>query len=200
MPVKLNSTGGGSVTMDVGSTASNFTVTLPSGTGTAVVNNVSSAIVSGTAVSASGTSVDFTGIPSWAKRVTVMLNGVSLNGVGRHLIQLGTGGSPTTSGYLSNYMRISTDNSTVRSNNSITSGLPFFADEAGDVTTGVAVFTLLTGNTWLGFGGSITTGTNAGGDKVSCSITLSGTLNMIRVTTTTGTPTFDAGTINILYE
>ena len=36
------------------------------------VSGNSGALVSGTAVSASGTAVDFTGIPSWAKRVTVM--------------------------------------------------------------------------------------------------------------------------------
>ena len=34
MPLKLNSTGGGSVTLDTGSTASTFTLTLPSATGT----------------------------------------------------------------------------------------------------------------------------------------------------------------------
>lgn len=36
MPIKLNSTGGGSVTLDTGSTASNFTLTVPSNTGTLI--------------------------------------------------------------------------------------------------------------------------------------------------------------------
>ena len=46
-------------------------------------------IVSGTAVaSTSGTSIDFTSIPSWVKRITVMFNGVSLTGTDALLIQL----------------------------------------------------------------------------------------------------------------
>jgi hypothetical protein len=35
---------------------------------------------------------------------------------------------------------------------------------------------------------------------VSGSIALSGTLDRVRITTVNGTDTFDAGTINILYE
>lgn len=38
-------------------------------------------LVAATAVaSTSGTSIDFTGIPAWVRRVTVMFNGVSTNG------------------------------------------------------------------------------------------------------------------------
>ena len=59
-----------------------------------------SSIVSGTAQnSTSGTSIDFTGIPSWAKRVTVMFNGVSTNGNSKIIARIGTGGTPTASGY-----------------------------------------------------------------------------------------------------
>ena len=58
-------------------------------------------ITSGTAVaSTSGTSIDFTSIPSWVKRITVMFNGVSTNGTSQVQIQLGAG-SVTTTGYLS---------------------------------------------------------------------------------------------------
>jgi hypothetical protein len=52
----------------------------------------------------------------------------------------------------------------------------------------------------MGLGGSLTTGANAGGGNTYSSVSLAGALNMIRVTTSTGTPTFDSGTINILYE
>ena len=58
-----------------------------------------SSIVSGTAQnSTSGTAIDFTGIPSWVKRITVMFNGVSTNGTSNLLLQIGAG-SVTTSGY-----------------------------------------------------------------------------------------------------
>jgi hypothetical protein len=167
--------------------------------GTTGVQGNSGALVLGTAVSASGTSVDFTGIPSWVKRVTVTVNNLSANAFGRVWIQLGTGGTPTTSGYTTNYNWISTNNSTVRSN-TVSSAFPFFGDEAGDSTTGAMVFTLITGNTWVGMGGSLTTGPNAGGGSTFGSIALAGVLNMVRVTTSSGTPTFDSGTINILYE
>ena len=168
--------------------------------GTTGVQDNSGAFVQGTAVaSTSGTSIDFTGIPSWAKRVTIMLNNVSTNSSGRIWMQLGTGGTPTTSGYSTTYNWISTNNSTVRSS-PVTSAFPFFADEASDFTTGVMVFTLLTGNTWMGLGGSQTTGSNAGGGSTFGSISLAGALNMVRLTTGTGTPTFDSGTVNITWE
>jgi len=58
-------------------------------------------ITSGTAVaSTSGASIDFTGLPAWVKRITVMLNGVSTNGTSNYLIQLGAG-SITSTGYVS---------------------------------------------------------------------------------------------------
>ena len=41
--------------------------------------------------STSGTSIDFTSIPSWVKRITVMFNGVSTNGSNNLLIQIGLG-------------------------------------------------------------------------------------------------------------
>lgn len=47
----------------------------------------------------SGTFKEFTGIPSWARRVTLHLWYVSTNGAANMLVQLGTGGAPTASGY-----------------------------------------------------------------------------------------------------
>ena len=75
MPLNLASTGGGSVTLTVPSTASTFTATVPAVTGTLLISGQASAITSATAVaSTSGTSIDYTGIPSWVKRITVMFN------------------------------------------------------------------------------------------------------------------------------
>lgn len=67
MPLKLNSTGGGSVTLDVGSTASNYTVTLPATSGTlmpiATVTNNGVVYVnsSGSVTSGSGLVFDSSG-------------------------------------------------------------------------------------------------------------------------------------------
>lgn len=47
MPLKLNSSGGGSVTLDVPSTASDFTATVPANTGTLVTTGSTAAVTQG---------------------------------------------------------------------------------------------------------------------------------------------------------
>ena len=204
MPVKLNSTGGGSVTLTTPSTASDFTATFPAATGN-VVTTGSSAVVtpamltqpltSGTAVTASGTSVDFTGIPSWVKRVTVMFREVSTNGISRVIVQLGAT-TITTSGY-------GAAGSTSFGGSSIAnigSGQGFIieASSAAELRNGLMIFTNISGNTWCGMSAFGNSGGAAGfgGGFVS----LSGTLDRLRITTVNGTDTFDTGSINILYE
>jgi hypothetical protein len=157
-----------------------------------------SALVSGTSVaSTSGTSIDFTGIPSWVKRVTVMFDGVSTGGTSVVQMQLGAG-SVQTSGYKST----SSFSTSAQCFLAATSG--FITDteyaSASIIRSGLYIFTLLGSNVWVGSG-------TMGGDasaQVSCanagSVTLSGTLDRVRITTVNGTDAFDAGSINILYE
>jgi hypothetical protein len=156
------------------------------------------AITAGTSVaSTSGTSIDFTSIPSWVKRVTVMLEGVSTNGTSLLQVQLGDSGGIETTGYTSASLRTS---ATALNANSITSG--FGTDgtnaTAAFVRHGSLIFSLLGSNTWTAQG-VFSVGTDAvsasGGSK-----TLSDTLTQVRITTVNGTDTFDAGSINILYE
>jgi hypothetical protein len=152
-------------------------------------------ITSGTAVaSTSGTSIDFTSIPSWVKRITVMLSGVSTNGTSQPQIQIGSG-SFTTSGYSSAIAQTNSNQTT-----SITTGLRLSFDTgAAHSLTGVATFYLLTGSTYVG--SSVINRINDGyGEIGSTTIALSGACDRIRLTTTNGTDTFDAGTVNILYE
>lgn len=197
MSLKLNSSGGGSVTLQEPSTATNGTLTLPAGTGNVTVNGLNSNIVSGTAqASTSGTSIDFTGIPSWVKRITLMFSGVSTNGTSSTIVQLGTGATPTytTSGYLGS---ASTSGGTTANfssgfmvNNSVA---------AASVVHGQVVLINLSGNLWtesgvLGLSDSSNNRTSGG------SVTLGDVLTAIRITTVTGVNTFDAGSINILYE
>ena len=154
-------------------------------------------ITSGTAVaSTSGTSIDFTSIPSWVKRITVMFNGVSTNGISNWLFQLGSG-SVTTSGYLGTGYRAA--NGGVWVNIAFTTGFGIPFDTASAVASGHLVFTLVGSNIWVVSGflsrSDTTTVGGTGGN-----ITLSGTLDRVRITTVGGTDTFDAGSINILYE
>ena len=154
-------------------------------------------IVRGTAVATtSGTAVDFTSIPSWVKRITLMLQGVSLSGTANILFQLGTGGTPTTTGYVSGASSIGSGST---SSISSTSGIPIYLASAAVSVSGSISFFNLSSNIWTasgisGYGGA--TGTDTSGGHVS----LGGVLNIVRITTTNGTDTFDAGSVNILYE
>jgi hypothetical protein len=183
-------------------------LTYPSADGTAdqaLVTNGSgvlsfasrSRLISGTSVaSTSGTSIDFTGIPSWVKRVTVMFSGVSTNGTSQLQVQIGSG-SVTTSSYSSYAAQIS--NATNPSANSVTSGFHIFVQSASAVRHGRMILANITGNVWVAdhvIGEPGAGSVNSGGGNVA----LSDTLDRIRITTVNGTDTFDAGSINILYE
>ena len=157
-----------------------------------------SIITSGTAVaSTSGTSIDFTSIPTWVKRVTVMFNGVSTSGTSVPLVQLGAG-SVTTTGYVSSSARLQ-DSSAVSVSNS-TAGFVVPLANASNVFSGAIQFTNVTGNTWVGQGVLSTALVSPFSMPISGLIALGGTLDRVRITTTGGTDTFDAGSINILYE
>jgi hypothetical protein len=155
-------------------------------------------LTSRTAVaSTSGTSIDFTSIPSWVKRITVMYSGLSTNGLSGVQVQLGTSDGLTTSGYTGVATYVGATNSS--GGTSYTTGLPLANMGSGDVTSGMTVIALITGNTWV----STTVNghsNNNYGHMGGGGVTLSGTLDRIRINSVNGTDTFDAGSINILYE
>ena len=164
---------------------------------TVASTGVSGTIVQGTAVaSTSGTTIDFTGIPSWAKKITVMFSEVSASGTSVPLIQLGDSGGIETTGYLGAGTNLTSTTSTSR----YTTGFGLGASSAAAQTRNGGIVISLTGsNTWVAFGAlgrSDADGTFVvGGSKA-----LSDTLTQVRITTVNGTDTFDAGTINIQYE
>lgn len=155
-----------------------------------------SSIVSGTAVTASGTAVDFTGIPSWAKRVTVMFASVSTTGTVDVIVQLGSS-TIQTSGYVAQSWAGGSGNV----GRTITAGFPIDSGSEGstDSRHGALVLVNMTGNVWVGFG-NVGRGVSDAVNALSGSVALSGALDRLRITTSTGTQTFDAGTINIMYE
>lgn len=192
MGVKLVSSSGGSVEVNPPTTASNFTQTLVATTGTLAP------IVSGTAVaSTSGTSIDFTGIPSWVKRITVVLSGVSTSGSSLLLVRVGTSGGIVSTGY------DSTANAGVSAGQyqNITNAFCItYNAGATSKFKGAIVLTNISGNTWVQTGTTSDSVVNLVTTNSSGDVTLSGTLDRVRITTVNGTDTFDAGTINILYE
>ena len=156
-------------------------------------------IASGTAVaSTSGTSIDFTSIPSWVKRITVMFNGVSLSGTSNILVQIGSG-SVTTSGYSSSSTIAGSTNSTAGLNS--TAGfIVNIGSGAANLFSGVATINLISGTTWVSSNSGGLTNATYGSNGGGVSPALSTTLDRVRITTVNGTDTFDAGSINILYE
>ena len=209
MTLRLNGSTSGYVEIDAPATAGSNTLVLPTGNGNAdqaLVTNGSGTlsfadrgrIVQGTAqASTSGTSIDFTGIPSWAKRVTVMFNGVSTNGNSTVQVQLGTSAGPVTSGYTCTMGVISYGSATVA--NSITSGFGMIGGDATVTRSGLLVLNKISGNTWV-CNGNILIISWTYSDFIYGSVTLGSDLDRIRITTVNGTDAFDAGTINILYE
>jgi len=180
-------------------TLTNKTLTSPSIGGT--VSLSASLISSATAVnSTSGTSIDFTSIPSWVKRITVMFNGVSTTGANAIMMQLGVSGTPETTGYIS--ICGSIQNSSASVLNSTAGFLTTTTGNIGAATSVSGLFTIgLIGSNIWSYSGNMSR--ESAGNTVffgAGSKTLAGTLNMVRITTTTGTDTFDAGSVNIFYE
>lgn len=145
--------------------------------------------------STSGTSIDFTGIPSWAKKITVMFNVVSTSGASYPRVQLGSTTIATT-GYSSNSNTMANTSTNLILNS--TSGFDMYIGNASSVITGTLQFNLLGINLWVA-NGIINTLATAQVTVVGA-VTLSSTLDRIRITTVNGTDTFDAGQIGVLYE
>jgi hypothetical protein len=157
-------------------------------------------LVSGTSVTASGTSVDFTGIPSWVKRITVMFSVISTNGSSVPIIQLGSGSVETT-GYTSGTGVIQATSAS--QSTTVTTGIALAVSgflTSASTFTGAVTFSLIGSNAWVASGNITREG---GGTTVyftAGSKTTAATLDRVRITTVNGTDTYDAGTINILYE
>jgi hypothetical protein len=153
---------------------------------------------SGTAqATTSGTFKDFTGIPSWVKRITVMFSGVSTSGTSNLQIQIGPSGGVETTGYGSSMTYIV--NATPATTNISTGFLVGTYGSAAASYNGIITICTLGSSIWtmacnLNDAGSTRTFFGSGGK------TITGTLDRVRITTVNGTDTFDAGSVNILYE
>jgi len=192
--IKLARGNSGATTADILSVSSTGAIT------GATING--GAITSGTAqATTSGTAIDFTGIPSWAKRITVMFNGVSTNGTSPVAVQLGKSGGVETTDYSGFGMFASASATAANIIGSTANTIGFNTSASSFIdnsSVGIATISNISGNTWIfssntASQASITSFGN--GAK-----TLAGTLDRVRITTVNGTNTFDAGSINIMYE
>ena len=148
-----------------------------------------------TAQSATGTSVTFTDIPSWVKRITVMFSGVSTNGTSNLIVQLGDSGGIEITNYLGAAFIQTGSGAT-----NFTSGFIFEPNTAAAVLLhGNMYITKVDGNLYSETS-CVSSSATAVGRWGAGTKTLSDTLTQIRITTVNGTDTFDAGTINVMYE
>lgn len=214
MTLRLNGSTSGYTELDAPAVAGNNNIKLPAGNGSAyqIVRNGAVAgqleyadAVTLDTVNAGGTNpfpstggptaVEFTAIPSWVSKITVILSGVSISGTDLIQIQLGSG-SFATSGYLSGATTFASGSTNAA--NSTTGMIIQGSGTASLVIHGIATLARIAGNTWvMSFSG----GTSEAGRTLlgGGSIALGGTLDRLRVKTD-GTNTFDAGSINIMYE
>jgi hypothetical protein len=172
-------------------------ITISGTDGVGVTGNVG-ALTAGTAVaSTSGTSIDFTGIPSFAKRITVMFNAISSNGTSNFLVQLGTSAGIQNTGYTAYSYNVAGPASA-----SYTTGFGVvtFNSPQSSIFSGQMTLLLVdNSNNWISTSSLASNGPSmsvGGGTKT----TLGAVLDRVRITTVNGTDTFDAGSINILFE
>jgi len=125
----------------------------------------------------------------------VSFSGVSTNGTSTYLVQIGSG-SVTSTGYQSVSVALP-GGAAVNS----TAGMIISSANASNVFHGQMVLTLLNNNTWVA--SAVLADYLSTFYMVTCggvSSNLSGALDRVVITTTNGTDTFDAGSINIMYE
>jgi hypothetical protein len=213
MTLRLNGSTSGYTEIDAPAVAGSNTLVLPTGNGTAdqvIATNGSGALsfadrgrmVLETAKAwnwntlTTNAVIDFTGIPSWVKKITVMLNGVSTSGTSNLQIQLGDSGGIENTNYSSG--SAATGGGTITPTGVVTTGMVLFNNTGSTATIqGLVTFVNINANDWVQSHNAI--------DPARClfgagSKTLSATLDRVRITTVNGTDTFDAGSINILYE
>lgn len=189
----------GQVFTGTGVTAGTSITAFVSGTGNTGTYTVSASqtVASTTMTVTQVVAIDFTSIPSWVKRITVMLNGVSVSGASQIQVQIGSG-SVTTTGYTS-----AASNAQGTALAVVTSTTGFTTGGANAANVHYTTFNIVnpSGFVYQLFGnGNIN---SSGTFTVYCAsgtVTLSGTIDRLRLTTVNGTDTFDAGNINILYE
>jgi hypothetical protein len=151
-------------------------------------------LTSGTAVaSTGGTAIDFTSIPSWAKRITVMFGSTAISTSDIPMIRLGYGGGTfSTSGYGGTAQDATTSQQ-------LSSGILLGVDgSSGYLRSGFLTLSLLTANNWT-FNGIIGHTSDVRVPRVAGNVTIGGTLDRVRITSNSA-GTFTGGTVNIMYE
>jgi len=197
---QFNSTGftGNSATANSATNATNATnaTTSATCTGNSATANYAP-LITGTAVTTSGATISFTGIPSWARRITILLSGVTTVAAGLPAIRAGSG-SYEASGYDSVNNAIGT--STVASSTSATTSWDLQnSGGSANVYTGQVVITRVAAGTQYVVSGQVRYNTTSTALTVGTKL-FSGIIDRVQLQMSTGTDTFNGGTMNIMWE
>jgi hypothetical protein len=189
-----STSGAGTMTVQAPVTSSNRVLTLEDANGTL------SPLILGTAQTASGASVNFTGIPSWVKRITMTVAGLSFAAAGGSVVRAGSGSLAST-GYTWTQQTFSnTSTAIIGTENPGTHFGNFSANTAAGIVFGYCTLTLVNSatNTWMSQGMASRPSDNNIVQSWVGYVSLSGALDQVSLVAHTST--FDAGTINIMYE
>lgn len=206
LTLRGNVSGTGTFIVESPNSNTNRTISLPDATttlvGTDATQTLTNKTIQGGALTlmtaqpaTSGLNIDFTGIPSWAKRVTVLFNGVSTSGAQSPFIQLGTSAGLATTGYDSRTVFIQA--SSLGTVAAFAGGFPFVPLATSAVRSGPVTFTNVTGNTWVASGVTVVASNLV--ETLGGVVTLAGALDRVRISAG-GTDTFDLGSFNVMYE
>ena len=149
------------------------------------------------------TSVDFTSIPSWVKRITILMNALSTSGTSDLSVRIGSGSFVNT-GYVGSTVFVSQSAATSAGAGATTA----FTVGGYSVNTctisGIVTLYNITGNIW-NYSSTVTrnggtTAQNGVQTAVYIPLSLGGVLDRVQLLAVNTTDTFDAGSVNILYE
>jgi hypothetical protein len=215
LAVARGGTGANSLTANsvlLGNGTSSILFVSPGTSGNVLTSNgttwtsASGVITAGTYTLLNNTVVDFTGILSTAKRITIMIEAMSTSGTSVPIIRVGAGGIIGGSGYPNSQIAIANGANPAGTANS--TGFPMNNSSAAtNALSGTAVLTRLIGGgvnkySYTAMWGTVD-GSGVGTRTMLCagSIDTGGApIDTIRLTTVNGSDTFDNGFANILYE
>jgi len=164
----------------------------------AEVKSLSPGILLGPFATTSGTTVDVTGIPTTARKLTLMFNSVSADAADDLIIQLGDSGGIEATDYGTLSAECEADSVDLETN---TAGFQVSQNQAAAVTAHGMIILCLSDastNTWMGM-----SMISSGGSKMSLGTTfksLSAAITQLRLTSTAGTAVFDGGSFSVLVE
>lgn len=142
--------------------------------------------------------IDFLGIPSWARRVSINLTEVSTDGTSAIVLQAGTVSGVVSSGYDDSAARIMGSTAATVSSGGIGFTISYVSSATNE-STGRAVLEHVGSNVWV-CSGATTITTQNGITSFAGRVQLGSALDRIRLLTFNGSDQFDSGAVNVLWE